>query len=69
MEAARGGKDFAAMSELEVEPILDELRKAEALVLQVVVDERRRESWRAAGDCLLNISLAMQAAADMARNG
>jgi hypothetical protein len=55
------------MTEREVEPIMDKLREAERMVLLVISDDNKRDSWSAAEECKVFIWKAMDSAGDMAR--
>jgi hypothetical protein len=55
------------MTEREVEPIMEKLREAESMVLSVISDDSKRESWNAAEECKVLIWKAMDSAGDMAR--
>lgn len=55
------------MTEREVEPIMDKLKEVERMVLDILVDDGRRDCWRSADECRRQIWKAMDHAGDLAR--
>ncbi len=55
------------LAEREVEPIIEKLKEAEAMVLSVIRDDSRMDCWAAANECKVHIWKAMEKAGDLAR--
>lgn len=55
------------MSESEIEPIMENLRQAEAQILKIIRAEAQRDSWKTADEAKVAIWKAMDAVAELAR--